>query len=166
MKLPKLTIGTLAITGVAAYILYPKIMRELDKTTSFISQKITKFKTLGIDFNSQGKLVAKFATAVEILNKNTIAFPIKDLSVKLFYKAGSGQFTEVASSVPNFSKYLIPGSKDGAPGIAKIQDIALLVNPNSIPGLLTNLGNGVEFQVQSNLKVFGVSVSTTSSYKL
>lgn len=166
MKLPKLTLGTLALTGVAAYFLYPRLMREIQKTQSFIGQKITKFKPLGLDFDSNGKIMAKFTTAIEIENKNTIAFPIQDLGVKLFYKAGSGQFTEVASSIPNFGKYLIPGAKNEAPGIARIQDINLLVNPTSIPGLVKNLGTGVEFQVQSNLKVYGIKLSTTSSYKL
>lgn len=168
MKIPKITLSTIALAGTAAYFLVPKLLRELDKTQAFISQKITKFKQDGITFDN-GTLKAKFITSLEIANKNNIGFPIKDLGVKLYFKNKAGQLVEVAHSIPNFQAYLIPGAKNTLPGLAKIENIELLVDPKQVPGLLTSLfqfSKGIEFQVQSDLTVYGIKVSTSTPYKL
>lgn len=168
MKLPKIKIGTIAFFGAATYFIVPKLLRELDKTQAFINQKITKFSPQGISF-AQGKLMAKFLTSIEISNKNVAGFPIQDLGVKLFYKNSAGQFSEVATTIPNFEKYLLIGAKNNLPSITEIKNIELLVDPAKIPGLVSSLfqfTKGIEFQVQSDLKVYGLKISTSTPYTL
>lgn len=160
--------GLLAAGGLAA-ILFPTVMEELEKAKGFISQKITNFKVGGITLGDDQKLKARFLTSVEIENKNSIGFPIQNLQVKLFYKTPNGEVVEVASTTPKFETILIVGGSEKSPGKTKISDIELLVNTNSIPGLLNGLfqfAKGFEFQVQANLKVYGIELSSLTPYKL